>query len=194
MADAGTSATEIWQKTGWFKGADDGWRFEIPDKAAKWIRDPAYGAKSTDTMKDVLDHPELYKAYPHLADMPISKGLSRWSGMYTPPGIPGEVERIQINRADPSSPRSIVLHELQHAVQEHEGFDPGGMPSSTPELRKNYEPDDIYHMSAGETEARAVEARRDMTLKQLKAKPPWRSEDTPRSFQILQNGLFGSKF
>lgn len=32
----GTSPQDIWGKTGWFRGADQSWRFEIPDQQAKF--------------------------------------------------------------------------------------------------------------------------------------------------------------
>src|SRR5882762_8779354 len=82
---------EIWQKTGFFKGADKQWRYEIPDEHAKLsdrgftvntLEDPNAGGEinklytvnnktktgSTTSqitrLPDILDHPELYDAYP----------------------------------------------------------------------------------------------------------------------------------
>jgi hypothetical protein len=190
MAQSGAHPTDIWNNTGWFQGADNKWRFEIPDKSARWTAEPGYGASSTTTVQDVLKHPELYEAYPDIANMPISRTHPRlgWSGLYTPPSL-GE-EAIQINRADPSSPRSVLLHELQHAVQEREGFDPGGMPDvnlSDPRYR-DVSQAEVYRRGAGETEARAVERRQTWSARQRQEQPPLitQSQDVPILLQILK--------
>ena len=35
MAQAGHGAQAIWDKTGWFQGADNKWKFEIPNSEAR---------------------------------------------------------------------------------------------------------------------------------------------------------------
>lgn len=71
-----------------------------------------------------LDYPELFAAYPALRSMPvILQHLSGYLGMYSP------AERaiyIHRNLDDPQQFRSILLHEVQHAIQHIEGFARGG--------------------------------------------------------------------
>lgn len=71
-----------------------------------------------------LDYPELFAAYPALRSMPvILQHLSGYLGMYSP------AERaiyIHRNLDDPQQLRSILLHEVQHAIQHIEGFAWGG--------------------------------------------------------------------
>lgn len=71
-----------------------------------------------------LDYPELFAAYPALRSMPvILQHLSGYLGMYSP------AERaiyIHRNLDDPQQLRSILLHEIQHAIQHIEGFAWGG--------------------------------------------------------------------
>ncbi len=43
-----------------------------------------------------------------------------------------------------------------------------------------------YKRSAGETRARNVQARRNMTPEELRARPPWETQDVPDAQQILQ--------
>jgi hypothetical protein len=196
MAEVGHHASDIWENTGWFQGADKKWRFEIPDEKSQWVRAPA--KDSTDRMSDVLSHSEAYQNYPELADIwaePIRRGGSL-RGEYYPPGAkyPRDVIRVQnepqqLNPAFlkllgvkepaaaivPFDPRSTALHELQHAIQEREGFQSGGNSRQLGE--------DRYRRTAGEVEARNVEARKDMTPSQRRAKPPWTTEDVPRSRQ-----------
>jgi Large polyvalent protein associated domain 23 len=185
MENAGVSYRDIWRHTGWAQGADGAWRFEIPDTGAQFRKTPAYGSKSTDTMADVLAHPELYAAYPELANMQAYRMSPRatYTGVYDPP-YGGRQQAIGLNTAYPDDPVTVLIHELQHAVQDREGFEPGGMPKMTPEVRKNYSPDEAYPLSMGETEARNVEARRTMKPGQRRAKPPWTTQDIPYDFQL----------
>lgn len=71
-----------------------------------------------------LDYPELFAAYPALRSMPvILQHLSGYLGMYSP------AERaiyIHRNLDAPQQLRSILLHEIQHAIQHIEGFAWGG--------------------------------------------------------------------
>ena len=71
-----------------------------------------------------LDYPELFAAYPALRSMPvILQHLSSYLGMYSP------AERaiyIHRNLDAPQQLRSILLHEIQHAIQHIEGFAKGG--------------------------------------------------------------------
>jgi hypothetical protein len=91
---------------------------------------------------------------------------------------------------------NVALHELQHGVQEIEGFAKGGSPSTVMTKLQQSNPDeyqrllsssqnlnDIYDNAykriAGEVEARAVQKRRNMTPEQRIAKFPLESYDRP---------------
>jgi hypothetical protein len=71
-----------------------------------------------------LDHPELFKAYPELANIIVKQGAMS--------GADGTLGSLYGNLLNVSSkgltqnPRSTALHELQHAIQEREGFAVGG--------------------------------------------------------------------
>jgi len=65
--EAGEDAEAVRQDTGWFKGKDGKWRFEINDKDAKLIglRDDGNGkAHQYGDLVEVLDHPALFAALP----------------------------------------------------------------------------------------------------------------------------------
>jgi len=122
------------------------WKFEIDDSKAalktenlKFAPDRMIDGESIGdgfytgegkTLSDVLEHPELFKAYPQLKDIkifleygPRTKG--QLHGQFTKTSI--IVTAPTINEA-----KSTLLHEIQHAVQEIEGFGRGGSP--TPEF------------------------------------------------------------
>lgn len=74
-------------------------------------------------LKDLLEHDELFEAYPWLKSIPVwgkKEGGNAW-GTYHP------VERaISMAAADPAAFRSTLLHEVQHAIQHRENFAFGG--------------------------------------------------------------------
>ncbi|WP_178140382.1 LPD23 domain-containing protein [uncultured Campylobacter sp.] len=69
MLEKGTEEVEIWQKTGWFKDRDGAWKFEIGDSKARL--NPNF--KSGGRLGELLEHEELFKAYPELKDISVKK-------------------------------------------------------------------------------------------------------------------------
>lgn len=78
MAMYGDSNADIRNATGWFKGVDGKWKYEIPD--GKIIDNPKLienfdediGTYYTGKLSDIYDAPELYQAYPQLRNRDIS--------------------------------------------------------------------------------------------------------------------------
>ena len=60
---------KIWQKTGWFKDKDGAWKFEIGDSDAKLNPNFQSGGR----LGELLEHEELFKAYPELKDVRVVK-------------------------------------------------------------------------------------------------------------------------
>ena len=142
MLAEGKTEQEVWKETGWMKGAEGKWRFEIDDSGAKledrktWLEQVNYpyenplefGAK----LKDVLDHPELFKAYPGLADIRVAVSGGRGGASYS-----DTKNIIHIGSNELAVPaaegwgdniKTLLLHEIQHAIQGIEGFTRGGSP------------------------------------------------------------------
>ena len=69
MLEKGADEVEIWQKTGWFKDKDGAWKFEIGDGNAKLNPDFQSGGR----LGELLEHEELFKAYPELKDVRVVK-------------------------------------------------------------------------------------------------------------------------
>ena len=69
MLENGADEVEIWQKTGWFKDKDGAWKFEIGDSKARL--NPNF--KSGGRLSELLEHEELFKAYPELKDISVKK-------------------------------------------------------------------------------------------------------------------------
>lgn len=137
-------------------------------------------------LADVLEYPELYEAYPELADITV-----RYATMDNARGraIYGDGERgILINRNLEGEWReihSILLHEIQHHIQNIEGFSKGGNPSSARRLvdmraamgdadalaLREHSDMELYLRIAGEIEARNVQHRMDWSADKRVAIP-----------------------
>jgi hypothetical protein len=137
---SGEDAETIRQDTGWFKGVDDKWRFEISDKDASIANGLAYkgnpvGPAASELIRkldrplvlsDVLQHPALFAAYPDLANFGVTfvpgKTLNNARG-----SISGK--QILLDDQLPGiDVKSVLLHEIQHGIQTIEGFASGGNP------------------------------------------------------------------
>jgi len=128
--ERGDRPDEVLKDTGWYKGEDDRWKFEIDDTAAKlrpFKPDPTSPVGVV--LSDVLFHPWLFKAYPNLRSMPVEfDAVGDFGGSFDPAG-----NFIQLTAPSGStSPATLssLLHEIQHAVQEVEDFARGGNPGS----------------------------------------------------------------
>ena len=139
MLENGADEVEIWQKTGWFKDKDEAWKFEIGDNKARL--NPNF--KSGGRLSELLEHEELFKAYPELRDIKIKKIIDEKGeklGYYDP-----NKKEIAINNI---GDKSTLMHEVQHAIQEIEGFAKGSGAKG-----------ENYRLSHGEAEARNVQNR-----------------------------------
>lgn len=190
MAASGAERKAIWDQTGWFQGADGGWRFEIPDNAARiaeGARGPILSEGGTaGAAPSVLAHDALYEAYPQLRrtfiDATVQQGHTGPRGSF----VPGE---ITATRDTLGGLTPTLLHEMQHAVQNIEGFSGGantlGLKASMSEAERAAVID-AYRRAAGEVEARAVEARRPLSPAARQGVYPWSSEDIERARQIIR--------
>ena len=115
MLEKGEDEVKIWQSTGWYKDKDGAWKFEIDDSPAK-IKN-----QNADKLGDLLEHKELFKAYPELKDIKIKKIIDEKVeklGYYDP-----NKKEIAINNI---GDKLTLMHEVQRAIQDIEGFARGG--------------------------------------------------------------------
>ena len=78
MLKNGATSEEVRKATGWFKGYDGKWRFEIDDFESNLIENPKLTKHEDDgevyftgKLSDIFDHKELFAAYPELKDINI---------------------------------------------------------------------------------------------------------------------------
>ena len=213
MLKDGADSETIRKETGWFKGYDGKWRFEINDKdvvinkesdfvrylnliskkektkeeakefftlAMKYFDDYVNGEIALDKF---VKHDLLFDAYPELRDINLKFIFEEalYAGIYNP-----ETKTIEIPKEvlkDESELKLSLVHELQHAVQDIEGFTRGASGVYW-QMRKNsgevfldengneISNRDLYLRTAGEVEAIDAEGRIKMTDKERKNTRP----------------------
>ena len=226
MSRAGWDRTTIWRETGWFYGPDGRWRFEIDDSQLRYRGEALnrYGQAplgdritkfapglarvvgvSEITRQGLIMHRDLFAAYPELRNIEVS--MER-----LPSGIYGIAEPGRMRLAGPNL--RILMHEIQHQVQDIEDFAQGGnkMMFSADQIARERQrirqegprpgwdsietiPDDdltiaykLYQRLAGEVESRAVEKRLLLTPEERRERPPWLDYDVPEYMQIMRFG------
>lgn len=132
MEAEGIDPREIWRETGTWKGPDGMWRQEIDDSAAQ-ISNTALDAISNSRkgyfegpINAALMHDELYKSYPDIGEMN--------SGFFASELPEGSYNgnTIVVRGPGAEAQRSTALHELQHAIQNREGWAQGGSSINAP--------------------------------------------------------------
>lgn len=209
MLANGADSETVRKETGWFKGYDGKWRFEIEDSDieiafnGKLSRNPeirrysellekAYlldsatqeeqnelaeldkkmGGKNIipDKLGDMVKHPALFEAYPELADVGVYFHESDSNVASYHPGFK-EISLPKRLRMNAKRFKTTLLHEIQHAVQDVEGFASGSnidMFNGTEEFSAREQ----YENTAGEIEARDTANRAEMTAEQRKNTRP----------------------
>ena len=130
----GTDNETIRQETGWYRGMDGQWRFEIDDSKIK-LRYEATAENGRETIPNyttlgnLIDAPELFAAYPDMRNMDVVfQDLNDGAyGAYN-----RQFDSIDLSRKLKSSQYDLLdtlTHEIQHAVQNREGFTRGTNPT-----------------------------------------------------------------
>ena len=210
---------KIWEQTNWYVDPNDGqWRFYIDDSKSElkpfketFKVDPEAGltfkelsekniprenSKSV-LLKNFFDHTDLYEKYPELEGLNV--------GFYSDPksNILGSADSknntIYLNLSSYENyedMKSVVLHEIQHIVQEKEGFVPGSNQRSIPpELVKKQETEiatkikpDVDTKVQLEREEKAIQGRIAEELEDAKTPiPGLTAEQEQEIFKIKPN-------
>ena len=213
----GVDAKTIRKDTGWFRGADQQWRFEIDDSGMAYYRwgdlrredraeyerfrelegrfisgtlteqdlaelrgliDEGHGtgrAEESGLLKlaDFIQHDELFENYPQLKNTTLAfvdlRNGAR--GQYDP-----TMDVIALDRSLRGEPEDVLIHEIQHAIQQKEGFAGGSSPEYWKSRRTGGGEDrtaaELYQNTAGEIEARDAAARRTLSAEQRRETAP----------------------
>lgn len=137
MEEEKKDAKAIKMATGWERGADGKWRYEMPDAKIKDTMDVGGGhivKRYEDDMlwnggklSNVIDAPELFKAYPQLKDVRIDTDAIM-NDMPSNGEYNSKTNTITIHADELKYMNGILNHEIQHVIQDIEGFAKGGSP------------------------------------------------------------------
>ena len=205
MEQQGVAMETIFRETGWYTGIDGKWRFEISDYDMEYDRpdnmqwDPATAPQEM-LLSDVLHHDELFRNYPHLR-----RARLRFERL--PLGRQGvfDGENIILDDGLRGVPDYILVHEIQHAIQEYEGFARGSSPEywaqrigegyarqgedGTPMSSR-----DLYRNTAGEIEARDASNRILMTPERRRKNLPKRGNENTVFVEDEPDGANGRSY
>ena len=164
MEKNGADAETIRQKTGWFRGADGKWRWEIDDSGMK-LRTDAADISNYTTLGELVDAPALFATYPDMKDMDVTfQTLERGQNG----GYNRRFDSIELSRDLKNRPEALLnslTHEVQHAIQRREGFTPGAnLKYWNRKLEEGYDGRDV--------ETRREGARLREQYEQMKANDP----------------------
>jgi hypothetical protein len=125
MEAANKSAEDIFIATGWEKGADNKWKYDLQEGVVEFKN------KKNGKASEVVNYPELFKAYPKAKNIDIVfMNSDKFEGMY----IPSKNRIMLSNSLSDSEAKSTLLHEVQHFIQHEEGFAVGGTAQTIKDL------------------------------------------------------------
>ena len=139
MEEAEKDAKAIKMATGWERGSDGKWRYETSDIKPKPFEE--WMDKKNLKLGDIIDSDSgLFEMYPKLKDFKVTrgKGKSTNAAIYTGLGkIEINFSKFKPYMSIPSNREKIdgilhrvINHEIQHAIQDSEGFAQGVSPNA----------------------------------------------------------------
>jgi hypothetical protein len=194
LAKAGMSPATIFDQAGMFKEKGV-WKAAISDAGVKIKRDGVTNYAGITNLDKLLDADQLFKLYPELKNTKVmfTEGVSG-AVFYPGAGKLPPVVHVNPEIAASDQLKSILLHEVQHGIQEAEKFSRGTSVASI--LSRNpglsyQEAFNIYKNVPGEREASFVERAADLTQAQLdlEVKKILQASGTPGSPSRLEASL-----
>ena len=184
LTSEGADPATVWKETGWWKGPDGNWRTEIDDSGFE-LSDEARGdlfIKQYSTLEgpdrvrhgkveeDII-HPTLFDLYPDIFKVPeneynlstkmLDEGKPLSGGFYSPRGRASGTYSAEAD--DTGKIEDVILHELQHGVQNREGFARGANVQGI----KNKFADIIYNLPPDGQDYVKTKGQIDQVLKQI---------------------------
>ena len=177
LTEEGKSAQEIKNITSWELGVDGKWKYETPSDF-KITENIEYG-KAT-TLGELSPNNVLFTFYPQLREVKVTlnKGNDSLIGRIIPEKKGSgyyfsRLKEIGASANKRSNLESTLNHEIQHAIQDIEGFAVGG--------NKNKD----YKKLAGEVEARNVQNRNNLTEEQRRGTLLSQTQDVDSESQVI---------
>lgn len=134
LMSEGLKNSDVFMNTGVYKDIDFERKAIISDAGARASVMLTTPGQVTD-LQNLISHPELFKIYPELKEMTVTTRSGK-GGTY----FPNTKEIVVGTDYTPAEARGVLLHEIQHAIQNIEGFGRGGSVKGF----LNYPADKVY--------------------------------------------------
>lgn len=190
MEASGAVADTVFLATGWERGIDGRWRYDLIDDVSidkQKLREMLNEGTSA-RLQDTFNSPQLFEAYPQLKEIVVKWDRQKSNAYYDSEtktiGLNPKWKTVQnialyFNRN--GGLKFDLVHEVQHAIQQIEGF-PSGESSMVAE--RDF---DEYWKKVGEVEARNAEKRVEMSPEERRQLPISATEDVPRAEQRVSD-------
>lgn len=140
LESMGENRDSIWDKTGWYRGVDGKWRFEIDDSDLAWNENTGgrrfkvrldMGMSPNSKLGDSINANKVFKAYPWLKDVTLTRDVGTAGAKFDTSNNTITLGQNILKNPDVTNQEvlEILAHEMQHAIQLKEGFARGGSPS-----------------------------------------------------------------
>lgn len=201
--------------TGWELGADGLWRMEVTDSKFKYdnfqlnrIIDKAINEEFTyKLLPNVISNKDLFDAYPYLRDVSVAFGKTGWvrfsptsrynmspttAAVYLSAG-PGH-QHIIINsevlkEKGTENILSYIDHEIQHYIQEQEGFTQGSSSKEEFDIIINKIDDKIFSDSSKPLERRLAKRLNEISTERNNLMSNLNEENKQRSSDLHKERL-----
>jgi predicted SprT family Zn-dependent metalloprotease len=201
--------------TGWELGADGLWRMEVTDSKFKYdnfklnrIIEKAINEEFTyKLLPDVISNKDLFDAYPYLRDVSVAFGKTGWvrfsptsrynmspttAAVYISAG-PGH-QHIIINsevlkEKGAENILSYIDHEIQHYIQEQEGFTQGSSPKEEFDIITSKIDDKIFSDSSKPLERRLAKRLNEISTERNSLMSNLNEENKQRSSDLHKERL-----
>ncbi|WP_270971895.1 PBECR2 nuclease fold domain-containing protein [Campylobacter upsaliensis] len=188
LESKGADEIEIWEKTGWYKDKDNKWKFEISQRGGEFMSKDEYGRPyKSGWLEKILKDEELFKAYPQLRHMRVIEDKRLGAGVYG--AYDPNSKSIYIKNLQSKTAKTSLYHEIQHAIQDIEGFAYG--------FKKRIASDEDfnkYKKQQGEVEARNVEKRLNLPTKSEIQNLKRYAKDKNKSIEILKTSDYEEQY
>lgn len=200
----------IRSETRWLRDTDGHWKFEIPDthmRIKPEIKSYGIDRNSWGPLGEMVEHPQLYDAYPDLTKIPTKIGYETFNTGYAKSqkdlktGL-RKILELSVKGPDDLSRSGTAVHELEHAVQGAEGHAPGanynalvGLARSTPGINDlpkskldqlSAQLFNTYQRAQGEVAARNAQRRFLLPPDELRAIHPHQTMDYPSDMHLYK--------
>ncbi len=140
----GADQNTIFVETGWFRGTDGKWKYEVPDEitfmrfAMSDLKPKLKEGTMTEVSANQIIGKNLLLAYPQLSDITFEFTRGEGRNYYNPTD---NIIRLSVDETNDEI-YSTYVHEVQHAIQYIENFARGGNKETAGNTKKGREASD----------------------------------------------------